>query len=91
MSDSLVDSNTLFVLNKTDLVPVTEELHKRVATALNLPEDSDRLLLASIEARTGLEELSARLQRLVEERSVCLIHRKSCTDQRADCQNAIQV
>lgn len=70
MSASLVDANTLFVLNKTDLVPVTAELRKRVAKAFNLPEDSDRLLFASIEARTGLEELSTRLQCLVEERSV---------------------
>lgn len=69
MSASLVNADTLFILNKTDLVPVTAELRKRVAKALNLPENSDRLLFASIEARTGLEELSSRLRRLVEERS----------------------
>ncbi|KAK9897478.1 tRNA modification GTPase TrmE [Cystobasidium minutum MCA 4210] len=68
MSASLVDEDTLFVLNKTDLVPVTPELRQRVANALGLDVESDRLLFASIEARTGLDELSGRLQRLVEER-----------------------
>lgn len=68
MSASLVDQHTLFVLNKTDLVPDSANLRKIVSQALGIAENSDRLLFVSIEERAGLEELSARLRHLVEER-----------------------
>lgn len=68
MSASLVDSDTLFILNKTDLIPETPELRLRVAQALGITTDSDRMLFVSVERRNGLEELSRQLQNLVEER-----------------------
>lgn len=68
MSASLADSDTLFILNKTDLIPETPELRLRVAQALGITTDSDRMLFVSVERRNGLEELSRQLQNLVEER-----------------------
>lgn len=68
MSASLADENTLFVLNKTDIIPESQNLRKQVSEALGLSEDSDRMLFVSIEARQGLDKFSDRLRRLVEER-----------------------
>lgn len=68
MSASLADENTLFVLNKTDIIPESDKLRKQVSEALGLAEDSDRMLFVSIEARQGLDKFSDRLRRLVEER-----------------------
>lgn len=72
MSASLVDSNTLFVLNKTDIIPETPELRKQVSQALGITEDSDRMLFVSIERKQGLDKLSNCLKRLVEERYASL-------------------
>jgi tRNA U34 5-carboxymethylaminomethyl modifying GTPase MnmE/TrmE len=73
MSASLVDSDTIFVLNKTDLVNMTPQLRARISSALGVEDNQDkevssRLLFVSVEKRSGLAELSERLRTLVEEK-----------------------
>jgi tRNA modification GTPase len=42
MSASLVDSDTIFVLNKTDLVNMTPQLRARISSALGVEDNQDK-------------------------------------------------
>ena len=68
MTASLVDSETLYVLNKTDTSPVDEETLTYISTRLPSHPSHNRIVPVSVRLQQGLKDVSQLLLQVISER-----------------------